>query len=91
MATTVFTAFTIGRRGRAGAAVGAFFSLVAVATMARIALVAAHGDKIPAVKSALPWLPTISWLAAAVLLVPLVWESASGATAWQPRRGVSAF
>jgi hypothetical protein len=71
MAGAVAAAFTIGRRGRAGAAAGALFSVVALATMGRIALVAAHGDRVPAVASALPWLPSLSWLAATLLLVPL--------------------
>jgi MFS family permease len=70
-ATTVTTAFILGRRGRAGTAAGAFFSLVAVATMMRIALLAAHGDKAPAVASALPLLPSVSWLTAALLLLPV--------------------
>jgi MFS family permease len=72
MATTVTAAFGIGRRRRAGTAVGAFFSAVAVATFARIALVAAHADKAPAVASVLPWLPPVTWLAATLLLASVV-------------------
>lgn len=46
--------------------------MFAVATMARIALVTAHGDRVPAVASALPWLPAVSWVAAALLLLPVL-------------------
>ena len=49
--------------------VGALFSVIAVATMARIALVTAHGDQVPAIATALPWLPTVAWLAAALVLI----------------------
>ncbi len=69
MVSAVVAAFAIGRHGSEGAAVGALFSVIAVATMARIALVTAHGDRVPAVASALPWLPTVAWLAAALLLI----------------------
>jgi MFS family permease len=69
MVSAVAAAFAIGRHGREGTAVGAVFSLIAVATMARIALVTAHGDRVPAVASVLPWLPTVSWLAAGLLLI----------------------
>jgi MFS family permease len=72
MVSAVAAAFSIGRHGREGTAVGALFSVIAVATMARIALVATHGDQVPAVAAALPWLPTASWLAAALVLVPVV-------------------
>ena len=72
MTSAVVAAFAIGRRGNAGTAVGALFSMIALATMARIALVTAHGDRVPAVASALPWLPTVSWLAAALLLLPVL-------------------
>jgi MFS family permease len=72
MVSAVVAAFAIGRRRSAGTAVGAMFSVIAVATMARIALVTAHGDRVPAVASALPWLPTVSWLAAALLLLPVM-------------------
>jgi MFS family permease len=72
MVSTVVAAFAIGRRRSAGTAVGAMFSVIAVATMARIALVTAHGDRVPAVASTLPWLPTVSWLAAALLLLPVM-------------------
>jgi MFS family permease len=69
MVSAVVAAFAIGRLRREGTAVGALFAVIAVATMARIALVTAHGDRIPAVASALPWLPGVSWLAAALLLI----------------------
>jgi MFS family permease len=72
MVGAVVGAFAIGRHGREGTAVGAMFSVIAVATMARIALVTAHGDRVPAVASALPWLPTVAWLAAALLLLPVL-------------------
>lgn len=72
MVGAVVAAFAIGRRGREGTAVGALFSAIAVATMARIALVTAHADRVAAVASALPWLPTVSWLAAALLLAVLL-------------------
>ena len=72
MVSAVATAFSIGRNGHEGTAVGALFSVMAVATMARIALVAARGDRVPAVAAALPWLPTVSWLAAALVLLPVV-------------------
>jgi hypothetical protein len=84
MAGSVATGFAIGRRGRAGAVAGAFFSMVALATMGRIALVAAHGDRVPAVASALPWLPTLSWLAATLLLLPLAGRIASAAKTAAP-------
>jgi MFS family permease len=70
MVSAVVGAFTLGRNGREGTAVGAMFSVVAVATMARIALVTAHGDRVPA--SVLPLLPTLSWLAATLLLLPVL-------------------
>ena len=70
MASAVAAAFAIGRPGSEGTAVGALFSVIAIATMARIALVAAHGDRVPAVASALPWLPMVTWLAAALVLLP---------------------
>ncbi|WAC91556.1 MFS transporter [Mycobacterium sp. Aquia_213] len=69
MVGAVVAAFAIGRDGREGTAAGALFSVIAVATMARIALVTAHGDRVPAVASASPWLPTVSWLTAATLLL----------------------
>jgi MFS family permease len=69
MVSAVAAAFAIGRHGREGTAVGALFSVIAVATMARIALVTAHGDRVPVVASALPWLPTVSWLAAGLLVI----------------------
>jgi Na+/melibiose symporter-like transporter len=69
MVSAVVAAFAIGRHGSEGTAVGALFSVIAVATMARIALVTAHGDQVPAVAAALPWLPTVAWLAAALLLI----------------------
>ncbi|ORV52096.1 hypothetical protein AWC05_21385 [Mycobacterium florentinum] len=72
MVGAVVTAFAIGRHGREGTAAGALFSVIAVATMARIALVTAHGDRVAAVASALPWLPTVSWLAVALLLPPVL-------------------
>lgn len=72
MVGAVVAALAIGRRGRAGTAAGGLFSAFAVATMARIALVTAHGDRVPAVASALPWLPAVSWLAAALLLLPVL-------------------
>ncbi|WP_133250998.1 MFS transporter [Mycobacterium montefiorense] len=72
MVSAVVAAFAIGRDGREGTVVGATFSVIAVATMARIALVTAHGDRVAAVASALPWLPTVSWLAAALLLLPVM-------------------
>lgn len=84
MAGAVATAFTIGRRDRAGAVAGALFSVVALATMGRIALVAAHGDRVPAVASALPWLPTLSWLAATLLLVPLAGRITSASKSAAP-------
>jgi MFS family permease len=68
MVGAVAAAFAIGRNGRAGTAAGGFFFVVALATMARIALVTTHADKVPEVASAWPWLPTVSWLAAALLL-----------------------
>lgn len=76
MVSAVAAAFAIGRNGREGAAVGALFSIVALATTARIALVTAHADKVPAVAAALPWLPTLSWLAAALLLLPVMFRMA---------------
>jgi hypothetical protein len=72
MVSAVVAAFAIGRHRREGTAVGALFAVIAVATMARIALVTAHGDRVPAVASALPWLPGLSWLAAALLVAPLI-------------------
>jgi MFS family permease len=69
MVGAVVAAFAIGRHGSQGTVVGAVFSVIAVATMARIALVTAHGDQVPAVAAALPWLPTLAWLAAALLLI----------------------
>jgi MFS family permease len=69
MVGAVAAAFAIGRNGRAGTAAGGFFFVVALATMARIALVTTHADKVPALASAWPWLPTVSWLAAALLLL----------------------
>ncbi len=69
MVSAVVAAFAIGRHGSQGTMVGAVFSVIAVATMARIALVTAHGDQVPAVAAALPWLPTVAWLAAALLLI----------------------
>lgn len=72
MVGAVVAALAIGRRGRAGTAAGGLFSMFAVATMARIALVTAHGDRVPAVASALPWLPAVSWVAAALLLLPVL-------------------
>jgi MFS family permease len=69
MVSAVVAAFAIGRHGSQGTMVGAVFSVIAVATMARIALVTAHGDQVPAVAAALPWLPTLAWLAAALLLI----------------------
>lgn len=69
MVSAVVAALAIGRHGREGTAAGALFSVIAVATMARIALVTAHGDRVPAIASALPWVPTVSWLAAATLLL----------------------
>ncbi|MEZ0351205.1 MFS transporter [Mycobacterium sp. pR1184] len=72
MVSAVVAGFAIGRRGREGTAAGALFSVIAVATIARIALVTAHWDRGAAVASALPWLPTLSWLAAAVLMLPVL-------------------
>jgi MFS family permease len=69
MVSAVVAAFAIGRNGGEGTAVGAVFSVIAVATMARIALVTAHGDQVPAIATALPWLPTVAWLAAALVLI----------------------
>jgi MFS family permease len=46
MVSAVVAAFAIGRRRRQGTAVGALFAVIAVATMARTALVTAHGDRI---------------------------------------------
>jgi hypothetical protein len=69
MVSTVVAAFAIGRHGSEGTAVGAVFSVIAVATMARIALVTAHGDQVPAIAAASPWLPTVAWLAAALVLI----------------------
>ncbi|BBY23617.1 MFS transporter [Mycobacterium stomatepiae] len=69
MVSAVVAALAIGRHGREGTAAGALFSVIAVATIARIALVTAHGDRVPAIASALPWVPTVSWLAAATLLL----------------------
>lgn len=71
MTTTVTMTFAIVRRGRAGTAAGGFFSMVALAAMMRVALVAAHGDKVPAVASALRWLPSVSWLMAVLVLLPV--------------------
>jgi hypothetical protein len=68
LVSAVVAAFAIGRHGSQGTVVGALFSVIAVATMARIALVTAHGDQVPAVAAALPWLPTVAWLVAALLL-----------------------
>ncbi|CDO86213.1 hypothetical protein AWC29_29645 [Mycobacterium triplex] len=72
MVAAVVAAFAIGRHGRAGTAAGALFSVIAVATMARIALVTGHADRVAAVASALPWLPVVLWLAAPLLLVPVL-------------------
>ncbi|OBA58371.1 hypothetical protein A5647_21085 [Mycobacterium sp. 1100029.7] len=72
MVGAVVAAFTIAGRRNAGTAVGALFSMIAIATMARIALVTAHGDRVPAVAATLPWLPTMFWVAAAVLLAPVL-------------------
>ncbi|SPM33623.1 hypothetical protein MRAB57_1427 [Mycobacterium rhizamassiliense] len=84
MVSAVAAAFVIGRNGSEGTAVGGFFAVVALATMARIALVTAHVDKVPAVASALPWLPTVAWLSGALLLLPVMF----GMT--QPNRRVAA-
>ncbi|MCV7029888.1 MFS transporter [Mycobacterium sherrisii] len=72
MVGAVVAALAIGRRGRAGTAAGGLFAAVALATMTRIALVTAHGDRLPAVASALPWLPAVAWLTAALLLLPVL-------------------
>jgi Major Facilitator Superfamily len=69
MVGAVVAAFAIGRHRSEGTAVGAVFSVIAVATMARIALVTAHGDQVRAIAAALPWLPTLAWLAAALVLI----------------------
>lgn len=84
LASAVATAFTLGRGGSEGTAVGAFFSVVAVATMARIALVAAHGDRIPAVAAALPWVPSVSWFAAVLILLRVARRRLRLATNHQP-------
>ena len=59
-----------GHNGSEGKLVGAMYSLMAMAAMARIVFVAAHGEQVPALAAALPWLPGLSWLAAALILLP---------------------
>jgi MFS family permease len=59
MVSAVVAAFAIGRHGSQGTVVGALFSVIAVATMARIALVTAHGDQVPAVALLLIGVPTL--------------------------------
>jgi len=72
MMSGVATALAIGRPGREGTAVGALFSTMAVAAVARIAVGAAHFEHGSAITAALPWLPTLSWLAAGLILLPAV-------------------
>jgi MFS family permease len=89
MVSTVVAAFAIGRHGSEGTAVGAVFSVIAVATMARIALVTAHGDQVRAIAAALPWLPTVAWLAAALALigVPTLRQAAGTSALGRDGRG----
>ena len=68
--SAVAAALALGYTGHEGKAVGAVFSLMAVAAMARIALVAAHLDHVHAVAAALPWVPAVCWLVAALILLP---------------------
>jgi hypothetical protein len=72
MMSAIAAALAIGHPGREGTAVGAVYALMAVAAMARIVLVARHFGQIPALTLALPWLPSLSWLAAALMLLPAV-------------------
>ena len=70
MMSAVTAALAIGHNGSEGKVVGAMYSLMAMAAMARIVFVAAHGEQVPALAAALPWLPGLSWLAAALILLP---------------------
>jgi MFS family permease len=82
MVSVVAAAFAIGRNGSEGTAVGALFSVVALATTMRIALVTAHADKVPAVASVLPWIPAVSWLSAALLLLPVMLGDDTARLTW---------
>lgn len=66
-------ALRIGRTGREGLVTGSMFSLLALAALARMALVAAELNKDAQIAPLLPWLPTVAWAAAGVLLLGMGW------------------
>ena len=72
MMSAVAAALAIGRTGREGTAVGTMFSMMAVAAVARIALAAGHFEQGLAITATLTWLPVLSWLGAALMLLPAV-------------------
>ncbi|OOG43045.1 hypothetical protein [Polaromonas sp. A23] len=66
-------ALVIGRTGREGLVTGTMFSLLALAAFARIALVAAELNKDAQFAPLLPWLPSVAWAAAGLLLLGMAW------------------
>lgn len=73
MMSAFTSALVIGRTGREGLVTGAMFSLLALAAFARIALVAAQLNKDASFAPLLPWLPTVAWAGAGLVLLGMAW------------------
>jgi hypothetical protein len=56
------------------------FSHMAVAAIARIVLVAGHFQELRALALILPWLPSLAWLGAGLMLLPAARRTAQTAS-----------
>ena len=61
-------AMRMGRTGREGRFLGTLFAMLAVATLFRIAVNPSGLGAVVEFKALLPWLPSLGWLAAGLLL-----------------------
>jgi len=63
------TAVGFGRTGREGRFLGTLFAMFAVATLFRLIVVPSGIGSMAEFKALLPWLPSLAWLAAGLLLI----------------------